>query len=182
MKVQPGLRPQDVVVLLKLCLKKDTTWRYMDLASELGISPSEVHASLKRSHLSGLFSQDKRKVFRHALLEFLSFGLRYVFPATVSGLQRGIPTAHSAPPLASRIRGDEDRYVWPHPDGSQRGQAVMPLYPSAPDAALRDPRLHELLALVDAIRLGKAREQKLARGELRSRLQEKTSNEKHPHP
>jgi hypothetical protein len=36
------------------------------------------------------------------------------------------------------------------------------LYPSVVDAALRDPDLHQGLALVDAVRIGRARERKLA--------------------
>jgi hypothetical protein len=50
------------------------------------------------------------------------------------------------------------------------GRAVAPLYRSAPLAAAEDPRLHELLALVDALRVGRARERTLAREELDRRL------------
>ena len=38
----------------------------------------------------------------------------------------------------------------------------MPLYPSVPAAALRNPVLHENLALFDALRMGNARERNLA--------------------
>ena len=48
--------------------------------------------------------------------------------------------------------------------------ALEPLYKTAPAAALRDPTLYELLALVDAIRDGRARERKIAEQELISRL------------
>ena len=52
--------------------------------------------------------------------------------------------------------------VWPYKDGSVRGEALHPIYPSVPDAALRNPALHELLALFDAIRGGSFRERALA--------------------
>ncbi|MCY1382295.1 hypothetical protein D9M69_703050 [compost metagenome] len=42
------------------------------------------------------------------------------------------------------------------------GQAVEPLFKSCPRAVERDPVLYELLALVDAVRLGQPRERKLA--------------------
>jgi hypothetical protein len=43
------LKPQDVVVLLKLASREDATWSYPKLAVELGMSPSEVHASVRRA-------------------------------------------------------------------------------------------------------------------------------------
>jgi len=51
-----------------------------------------------------------------------------------------------------------------------RGVAFAPLYPSVPAAALEDARLYELLALVDAIRDGRARERNLAAKEIELRL------------
>ena len=99
-------------------------------------------------------------------------GLKYVFPARLGGPSRGVPTAWAAPILADRIVSSEtDRPVWPHGDGKARGPSVTPLYESAPDAAMRDPKLYELLALVDAIRLGGARDRKVATAVLEKRLE-----------
>jgi len=47
---------------------------------------------------------------------------------------------------------------------------LEPLYKNVPYAALRDPALYELLALVDAIRDGRARERNLAERDLVRRL------------
>jgi hypothetical protein len=60
--------------------------------------------------------------------------------------------------------------VWPDPEGEVRGEELRPLYRSAPGAARKDPALYELLALVDAIRGGRARERNLAVEELKGRL------------
>jgi hypothetical protein len=60
--------------------------------------------------------------------------------------------------------------IWPDPEGTVRGEGLAPLYRSAPRAALRDPRLYEWLALVDAVRAGRARERKLAALEIERRL------------
>ncbi len=83
-----------------------------------------------------------------------------------------MPTAHSAPPLSKILVASEEKFVWPDEAGEVRGEAIEPLYPSVPQAARRDARLYELLALTDAIRVGRAREQKLARKELERRLLE----------
>ena len=60
--------------------------------------------------------------------------------------------------------------VWPFEQGSKRGYAFLPLYKKAPQAALKDHELYQLLALVDALRDGSARERELAKRELSSRL------------
>ena len=52
--------------------------------------------------------------------------------------------------------------MWAHPQGSARGPSVSPIYRTAPAAALRDPDLHRLLALLDALRMGRVRERELA--------------------
>lgn len=165
------MRPQDVVILLKVLASDDAHWRHLDIAQALDMSQSEITTSLDRSRRAGLIDEKKRKVFTSALLEFLIHGLRYVYPAEPGPLVRGVPTAHSAPPLASTIVADvSDTYVWPHVEGTVRGQAIMPLYPTVPQAAQKDPQLHELLALVDALRVGRAREQRLAADEMKRRI------------
>jgi hypothetical protein len=60
--------------------------------------------------------------------------------------------------------------VWADPQGTVRGEALEPLYRSVPEAARADAQLYEWLALVDAVRSGRARERELAVAELRRRL------------
>lgn len=110
-------------------------------------------------------------MLRSALLEFLENGLKYVYPVQPGAVGRGMPTAHSAFPLSKRIVSDpDDQYVWPWAEGKVRGQAIAPLYESVPHAAAKDPHLHELLALVDALRVGRARERAIALAELEGRI------------
>jgi len=84
---------------------------------------------------------------------------------------RGMPTAHAAPPLSEEIMGDDLPPVWPDPEGTVRGETLEPLYRTVPMAARNDPQLYELLALVDAIRIGRARERNLAEKHLKERLE-----------
>ncbi|MGH7440062.1 MAG: hypothetical protein ACRENE_30595 [Polyangiaceae bacterium] len=166
-----ALKPQDVVVLLKLAGLQDESWSYPKLAVELAMSPSEVHASVRRATQSGLLHDESRTVNRGALLEFLVHGLKYVFPPERGGMTRGLPTAHSAPPLRDHFRaGSEPPLVWPDPEGTVRGEELEPLYRSVPQAARADPRLYEWLALADAVRAGRAREREMALKEMRRRL------------
>lgn len=170
------LKPLDLMVGLSLTLRKEPVWTYAELGEQLGLSASEANKAVERCLQAGLLSPGasegaKPTPVRAALMEFLAHGVRYAFSARPGRQVRGTPTAHSAPPLSDRIRaGDEPAYVWPDPEGTHRGQAIEPLYSSAPGAARRSPALHELLALTDAIRCGRSRERALAIEELHKRL------------
>jgi hypothetical protein len=48
--------------------------------------------------------------------------------------------------------------------------SFAPFYKTVPQAALQDPYLYEVLALVDAIRDGRSRERQIAEEELKARL------------
>jgi len=155
-----------------MCIRdryKGEPWYQVPLANELFISQSEVSKSLVRSKFAGLLDKECKQVFKLALMDFLQYGIRYVFPQQPGTLVRGIPTAHSAAPLNNMIQSDEN-YVWPSGKGTMRGYSVIPLYKSVVNAVQEDSHLHELLALVDAIRIGRAREKEIAVEELKKRI------------
>ena len=165
------LKPQDLLVALKLVAHPDDEWTYASLARSLHMSAAETHAAISRLKACRLFSVTSRRIAPKNLLELLVHGLWYVFPAEQGVPAKGIPTAWSTAPLSSRIaRRAEDEVVWPSERGKVRGRAIAPLYRSAPEAAMEDPALHELLALADALRAGRPRERKLATDELTRRL------------
>ncbi len=170
MRKHNGMRPQDVVILLWMVKQGETPWKYADAASMLQISQSEVAEGLHRNLQARLVDPSKKKVHRAALMEFLVHGLKYVFPAQPGPLTRGIPTAHAARPLVDHIVADDDILVWPSPIGNMRGQSVTPLYGSVLKAIRNDPDLYELLALADALRVGRVHEQKIAEEFLRQRV------------
>ena len=163
---QVVLRPQDLVVLLRLSLESGPAPTYATLADELSLTASEIHAGLNRAVLAQLARKDvtgKAIVVREALRLFLQHGARYAFPATHGATTRGMPTSYAAAPLKDKIvQPNEPIPVWPHKSGSVRGVAFYPLYPTVPDAASRNPALYELLVLFDAVRGGSPRERALA--------------------
>lgn len=159
---------------------------YAQLGEELAMSPSQVFRSVVRAEEAGLLyrlpvppaprhTKDQTRFWpnRENLKEFLIHGVKYAFPVHRGGLVRGIPTAHAAPPLNQQIAESSDPPpVWPDAEGSVRGVEFSPLYKNVPTAARRDPKLYELLALVDAIRDGRAREREIAIRELTARIDE----------
>ena len=107
------------------------------------------------------------KVNKKALLDFIIHGMRYTFPAKIDRLSRGIATSFAAPPLQKKLMTAGDTvFVWPDAFGETKGQAIAPLYKSVPFAVRQDKLLYMLLALIDAIRIGAARERNLAIKEL----------------
>lgn len=162
---QIALKPQDFYLLLALATIKRDAPTYPELAALTGLSMSEVHGALKRAEQARLlaFVEQKPRVLMVAFKEFLLHGARYAFPAVRGGMSGGVPTAYATAPLDMLIAPNaEPLPVWPHAEGTIRGIALMPIYPSAPAAALRNPVLHESLALFDALRMGSVRERNLA--------------------
>lgn len=156
--------------MLKLALHEDKTWTFPRLAAELSMSASEVHKAVRRARKATLLDSGWRPN-RAALLEFLLHGARYAFAPDRGPVTRGMLTAHGAPPLAAELLSDgELPPVWPDASGDARGEALSPLYKTVPQAARRDVRLYECLALVDALRSGRARERALAANHLKRRL------------
>jgi hypothetical protein len=146
-------------------------WRNIDIANALQVSPSEVSEALNRCRIAGLIDSKKRSVHINSFKEFLIYGLKYVFPVEPGAVVKGIPTAHSASPINKHIASGGDVYVWPYAKGTQRGQAIEPLYMTLPAIIQEDKMFYELLAIVDTIRVGRARELKIAIEELEKRLQ-----------
>lgn len=155
------LQPLDVMLALKMAVNKKT-FTQAELALSLDVSVSQINRALKRCQYSGLIDKEKRSVIRPALVEFLVHGVKYAFPGEIGPVKRGMPTAHSALALAEKMGPTNVNYVWPVPTGDLRGESVKPLYKTAPYAANLDAGLYEALALLDAIRIGRAREKSLA--------------------
>jgi hypothetical protein len=184
------MKSQDVVILLKLVSLErggahpgggshyEDPYSVRGLESALGISKTEVNASIKRSISSGLAVKDREsgqaKPNHRNLYNFIVHGLKFVFPAKPGAMTRGIPTAFAAAPLKNLlVSAGAYIYVWPYAKGKDIGQSVEPLFRSVPQAVQKDDRLHEYLALVDAVRLGNQRETGLAAERLSERLLKK---------
>jgi hypothetical protein len=164
----PQLKPQDVLVLLKLAVRSDAVWSYAQIAASLGLSASEVHAAIKRALLARLAVMRGPKaigVHPQNILEFLVHGVKYAFPVVRGPITRGHPTGYAAPVLRKRIvDGEGLPPVWPDAEGPVRGESFSPLYASQAviRAILADPPMYDATALVDAIRGGSARERQVA--------------------
>lgn len=163
-------RSLDVVVWLKL-LSSASPKTFAQLSHELGMSASEIHGSVNRGAAAGVIDPRSRVPLRKPLEEYLLYGVRYAFPAKRGPVTRGIPTSYAAPALAHYFSPSDDLPpVWPDPHGSTRGYALEPLFKPIGKAVAQDPMLYELLALVDAIRDGRARERKLAEDRLKAAI------------
>lgn len=152
------LKGEDIVVLLKLA-GSPADWTVRGLEDGTSVPRSVVQRALKRLAAAGLLDERRRRVNLSQSEEFVLHGLRYVFPPVLGGEGRGTPTAWAAEPLVGHIAAPKGELlpVWPDARGDRRGLILQPLHPAAVEAARRDPELGQLLALVDALRLGDPR-------------------------
>ena len=158
-----NLLPQDIVILLKLAVTSKQDWTYNTIAYELRMSPSMAFSGVKRAGQAQLFDPNRKSPRLKALEEFLIHGVKYAFPPDIGTLTRGIPTAFASPGLQDHISYDsKEIYVWPYPEGKHRGISFSPLYKTVPQIAIEDLSLYQALGLVDAIRMGRAREREIA--------------------
>jgi len=157
------LKPQDVMIILKIVAMHQREWKYSEVALELHMSPSEVHAGVRRLKKCSLLTElrlgiggAEQKMHLpeiDALKEFLRHGILYVFPAVYSEPSKGIPTSYGVEHLFEGFHFTGGFIpVWELDVGEYVGAGVKPLYPSAAKAAMDDFRLYELMALTDALR------------------------------
>lgn len=141
------------------------------VARSLFMPALQVRAARDRAILAGLYSPHREAVLVAQLVEFLLHGVRYTFPSGYGPIVRGVPTSISAAPPRHRfLFGPDAECVWPDPAGDLLGHAIAPLHPRAPEIARADLRMWQLLALVDALRVGSARERVVGEPLLREAL------------
>lgn len=167
------MKPQDIVVLAKLLSyqKRKKNWTQASLAEELCLSASQVNYAIKRLLVSRLLTRalfdDEWKIVPIIQFceEFLIHGFKFVFPPKFGSHLVGLPTAYAAPPLNKIIvAGNDPIPVWPAMgEGVRKGIELKPLYHCVPKSIIKfpDPFFYELLALLDALRSGRARERNI---------------------
>lgn len=163
------LNGNDVMVLIRLAARNGP-WTFRALGEELAMDPAALHRSVGRLREAKLLDED-RLVNRSNVEEFLVHALRFLIPGRLGPEARGVPTAWGAKPLRDHIATDSGPSpVWPDPAGRSRGPSVDPISEHAARITRDDPKLGEWLGLVDALRVGRARERKLAAEELGRRI------------
>jgi len=169
MRKQGTIKSQDVLVLLKLLLLREERWLQKDLAQAFYLSTAEVSHAIGWLETSKLYSSERQRPHVGNAMEFLVHSVKYIFPARFGGVSLGLKTAHSAPPLSKKIKSSSS-YVWPWEEGKDRGEILYPIYGTVCQVSLQDENLYECPALLDAIRIGRPRETKIAIEELQKRF------------
>jgi len=87
------------MVVLKLCSYQRKRPPMSAIAADLEMSPSEIHAAIKRLQQARLVHgpelEDRPNL--SALEEFLVHGVKYAFPAEHGEVTRGLPTSFVLP-------------------------------------------------------------------------------------
>lgn len=170
---QPLLKPQDLVVALKVAVNGRREFLLTTLGTELGMVVSAIHGCIGRCEQARLLSRAAGGIrpIRPALLEFVIHGARYAYPAVQGALTRGMATSIAGPSLREYFNQNKAMPpVWPDPHGESYGPSLIPLHHIVPGACRHDEALLDVLTLLDAVRAGAARERELASKLLEERL------------
>jgi hypothetical protein len=143
-----------------------------EFAATLAVDHTLVHRALKRAEAAGLYSTASKQVDRASFEELVVHAARFIVPARLGELTRGVQAAWATEPISTRIRqsSSEPPPVWPDARGEVRGQTLQPLHPAAIPACRENPELRRLLAIIDSIRAGDARVRKVAADALHDEL------------
>ncbi|MGD9807749.1 MAG: hypothetical protein AB7U93_04105 [Deferribacterales bacterium] len=105
--------------------------------------------------------------------KFLLYGFPFCFHAEKGKLVRGFKTGVDATSLRNEFAEVDYPAVWPHHKGDVKGFGIKPLHPSIPEQVAEgkmDKNLYELLALLDTVCVGQAREVKAAQEKIKEIL------------
>ena len=162
---QQVLKPQDLVVAMKIYVNPAREFIIATLADELEMAGSAVHGSIKRAEQARLLSRSAGSIRarKAQLKEFLLYGAKYAYPVQLGVVGRGVATAVGSPVLGKFFETSSGLApVWSDPLGDAWGPTLTPLHSSVPAASKKDPALYDMLALFDALRAGAAREREIA--------------------
>lgn len=160
----------DIVVALALVSRDRDSWTYASLGELVGVSASAAHRAVESLKVAGLYDDRGGRVRTAALHELLVHAAKYLLPPQFGPPTRGLATGPFAEPLAAQVvaqNSEDGAWVWPYPEGTRVGTSLAPIHPNAPAIAVREPELGRRLAVVDALRAGRAREVRAAADWLR---------------
>ena len=165
------LGPTDIYVLAGVISNDDGSWTLRGLAGALHVDHTLVHRALKRAEIAELYNAHSRRVNLANFEELTIHAARFIAPAPLGALTRGLPAAWAAEPISKLVHQaqGEPPPVWPSALGAARGQALEPLHPAAIEAS-HDAPLAALLAILDSLRAGDLRIRKVAAAALRDML------------
>lgn len=160
MSKQVTIRPQDIVVLLKIVVlaRSGNDWLKKDLADSLNLANSEITKVFERLRFTGLIVGNRVQYL--AFYEYLIYGLKATFPPTLGPEVKGLVTGSGALP-ESNIAGSD--YVWAHAEGKTKGTSITPLYSEVVFASEKDHNLYLALSACEMLRVGRVREINFAR-------------------
>lgn len=150
-----AMRSVELLVVLRLASWRKSKWTYQELAESLYLGEGQTHGAVKGAARCGFFDLRRKQILYANLMEFVEHGVKYAFPAQTTGDGVGLRTGPDAEPLRSHLAVKASLpYVWDAPDASDvAGIALPPLHRVVPKVALDDRHFHELLALLDVLRL-----------------------------
>jgi hypothetical protein len=163
---QPTLKPQDIVVAVKIAVSHGERFTYVAAARQIGLAPSRIHSSVQmliKARLASGNSKDGVSVSSARLADVIIFGVPYFFPPVVGGPTRGMATGTALDAMHKELLPSaEAAYVWPDSEGKNRGSSLLPIHPCLLTASKNDPILYQVFMAIDVLRTESSRERDMA--------------------
>lgn len=152
------------------------------VGERLELSKAEVHRSHNRLQEANLLKVTEERPFAagpwlnlHNVAEWVLYGVRYAHPAKNTGFGIGIPTGFNCPLIAnSEMMPPDPANVLAGPSSFMisecKGVIITPLDKRLSTGLQLSPQFYELIALVDAVRIGGPRELRYAREGLKDKF------------
>lgn len=145
------MRPEDVLVLLKIAVIESSDWTPYALSLELGYSEEHILESIARLKEAGLLQMNRPHTQK--LKKFILEELPERYPVVPGKLTRGMYTGFSAQAGYSFGVPRTSTWVWPKEDGQDWGQEIEPLSPNCCFAVLQDRKLKDVLSIIETLRV-----------------------------
>jgi hypothetical protein len=151
------MKSQDIIILATICERAPLFWTQKELATHLKISQAEISYSFTRMEKSKLYDKKNQMVMLNGFLEFLRYGLPYVFPAETGTEKIGIPLKQLDGMHSKR------KVVWEYEYGTDVGLSLTPLfYDKLPEAIMTHKYLLQSVSWIEWLRIGSSREKDIA--------------------
>ena len=155
------LKPQDLLVALYAATHEGGQ-TFAQMAAHLHLGLSTAHTAYQSAKEARLLGPDGHPD-KQRIADFTVYGAPVAYPGRVGGRIRGVRTAWTAAPIDGLFAiPSGQHYVWPDRKGDTRGLSLEPIHRAAVGISRSCGKIYAILALIDIIRVGGARERGVA--------------------
>jgi hypothetical protein len=142
------MKPQDILIALKILANPDTPFRQMDLALSLHLSISEISRALNRLASQHLYIKANKTIAVPQFLYFIEHAAPFIFRLNRTGPTSGNPLFQSQWVQQNRYN-PPIQWGWEGHHGTQNLHGYSPFHKSVPKACAKDSAFRRMVLLFE---------------------------------